>query len=498
MNPLFRSTTVTVAALSLVVFSDCSSGVIAADHEQQQHRMQHTHNIQSHRGNQEEFGIGSSSSGYEGILDEDFVPPWRDPVSSPTTPSTQSPSQAPTSTRVTTSPTASPTTSPETASPTRSPTAMPVPIVTTPAPVEPINVNIDSSSGDVLITTFDEVSGARETSCVNMPAIGTFVTEVFDIEYFLYLDDEGFDDQNTIQSIVDSYIVPELHDALVDIGMGCNSVDFISNKNVMVDLMSAGTDIVGAQCLINSIGDDGSLANATSCYEVWGKVEATMWFSPRRQRHLQGSTTPFSDREAYNEFTRWMEEAFDSLGGGGDGLLKTSFQGFANVNGFDGTYTELSQDVGVDVTAAFMGTALSVDDSGINIVFGLIAVIMGIMVLGFVVVAAVSRRKRNHKAILEHTRTVEDLELDSKDELNTTTDVVVDDEELFREDRPLPENFKVKLETADHDYRWIGEDRKNPIFVATERNMKFQDHLNVLRSRKEQEQRERQYESVFL
>lgn len=498
MNPLFRYTTVTVAALSLVVFSDCSSVVIAADHQQQQRHIQQAHNIQSHRGNQEEFGIGSISSGYEGILDEDFVPPWKDPVSSPTTaPTTQRPSQAPTSTRVTASPTASPTTSPETAPPTRSRTAIPVPIAATPAPVETINVNIDSSTGIVLNTTFDEVSGARETSCINMPAIGTFVTEVFDIEYFLYLDDEGFDDENTIQSIVDSYIVPELHDALVDIGMGCNSVDFISNKNVMVDLMSAGTDIVGAQCLINSIGDDGSLANATACYEVWGKVEATMWFSPRRQRHLQGSTTPFSDREAYNEFTRWMEEAFDSLGGGDSGLLETSFQGFANVNGFDGTYTELSKDVGVDVAAAFMGTALSVDDSGINIVFGLIAVIVGFMVLGFVVVVAVGRRKRNHKAILEHTRTVEDLELDSKDDLNTTADIV-DDDELFREDRPLPDDFKVKLESADHDYRWIGEERKNPIFVATERNMKFQDHLNVLRSRKEQEQRERQYELVSL
>lgn len=533
MNPLFRATTVTVATLALVSGSDGSSNiVVATDH----------HNTQLHRGNEQFFGIGAEKTRNfdESYFDEDFIPPWRDAeptvpvitITDPTPPTTKPPTVSPT-TPPTEPPTKAPTEPPTakpvilaTLSPTRSPTAMPVSssIVATPPPVEAIvDLEPEPEAGAlnnldpdaVLTTTFDEDSGVKETSCVLLPSIGNLVTEVLDIEYFLYLnEDEAIIDEETIQGIVDSSIEPRLHDALVDIGMGCNSVDFVTGKHVMVDLSSSGMDLIGAECSIDMV-DDVLRSNVTACYQVWGQVEATMWFAPRRQRqrklngnrHLQGSTTtPFGDREAYNVFTEWMEQAIDSLAGSdtndSDGetgveVVKASFQGFVNVNGFDGTNSDLTEDINIDLTAAFMGTAWTTDDGGINMVFGLVAIIAGAMVLSLVILVVVIRRKKSRKAFLEHAQCIEELALDSKDDLTNGADLV-DDESLFREDRPLPEDFKYKLESESHDYRWIGEERKNPIFVSTERNKEFRDHLDVLQRKKEQEVRAKQYESVML
>jgi len=478
MKPFSRTTASTVSALALVRMFDCGNGVAATD-QQQRHRQEQ-----------------SIPRNFEAV-DEQYVPPWRDPepnppiisISTPVDTSTSSPTLRPTN-----PPTNPPTESPTTAPPTRAPTARPV-------------QSFDFESGVLLNTTFDEGSGAKETSCNFMPAIGSFVTEVLDIEYFIYLGDDGIDDTDAIQDIVDSYIEPRLHDALVDIGMGCNSVDFVTAKHTMVDLASSAKDLIGAQCLVDPSGDDAMLANATACYQVWGKLEATMWFAPRRQRQLQVSTTPFGDRQAFNDFTQWMEEAFDSLTGGSDTaiqsnsdveFLKATFQGYANVNEFGGTDLQNAQGAGINIdrTSAFMGTAWSVEDGSIT-VYGILALVAGVMVFAFVIVLVVKRRRRNVDDFLEHAKGVEELELDSKDDLNDDA-VFVDDDDLFREELSLPEQFKVKLESSDHDYRWIGEERKNPIFVATNRNTQFQEHLNVLQQRKEEEQRIKNYEVAVL
>lgn len=486
MNPLFRTTAASVVTLVLVRLSDSSGGgVRATDHSH--HRQ--AHGSQLHRRN-EEYGIGASNAA-AGYVEEEFIPPWRDPE--PAAPTINITETTSTGMDPTASPTESPVVSP-TEPPTGAPIATPVPIVSTSAPVEAIESTPDSA----IVATFDEASGIKESRCAVLPSIGNFVTEVLDIEYFLYFMEDEMLDEESIQDIVDSSVEPRLHDALVEVGMGCNSVDFITAKHVMVDLSSGGNDLVGAQCLV-SAEDDLLLANATACYQVWGQVEATMWFSPNRRR-LQGATTPFGDREAFNEFTEWMEEAFELLtesDEAGSEILKASFQGYANVESVDGVNTELTQDVSIDRTAALMGAAYSADDGGISLVWGLVAIVAGVMVLATAIMIVVVRRKRNRKALFEHSRVVDDLKLDSKDDLDDNADLV-DDEYLFQEDESLPEKFKVKLEGADHDYRYIGEDRKKPIFVATERNKQFRDHLDVLKQKKEQEQRAKQYESVML
>lgn len=532
MHPFNRATMGTTVTLALFGgLSDSSSGVIAADRHQQSQAF----DKQLHRGTEEFYGIGS---GNYALRQDEYIPPWRDPVTStPTLSPTINPTALPTAFPTiqatlhptisrTADPTANPTFNPTlnptvnpTANPTVNPTAVPVPVVVTPVVDTPVvdtpvieTPAVDNTStsvhdlaaisGSIFHMKVDEETGAEQTTCGVLPSIGKFVSEAIDIEYFLYVEDDGVSEEGSIQAMIDSTIEPQLHDAIVDVGMSCRAGDYLTAKHVMVNFTSGGNAMVGAQCLVDNT--DGLIANATACYQVWAQVQATMWFSPsRRQRRLQGTTTPFGDREAFNLFTEWMEDAFDSLDvvvsndENDVQFVKTSFNGYVNVNDFDGTTLDELTDVGTDITSAFMGTAFSQEDGGINLVFGLIAIIAGVMVFAFVILVVVVRRRRNRKALFAHARCVDELELDSKDDLPETADVV-DDESLFREDRPLPEDLKVKLESADHDYRWVGEERTNPIFVATERNAEFLDHLDVLRRRREEEERLRQYESVML
>ena len=506
MSPLFRATAVTVATLALVSSFDGSSNnnnnsnsVVAA-----------TADI--HRSTQQQLD--------ESYFGEDWIPPWRDTEPYVAVISITDPTAGPTNTPPTEPPTKAPT-GPPTAPPQAAATASPTiaPTASTISDVEPEDVVNDVDPDAVLTTTFDEETGVNETSCALLPTIGNLVTEVLDIEYLLYLNEgEAIVDENTIQGIVDAFVEPRLHEALVTIGIGCDGANFVTGNHVMVGLSSSGQDLVGAACPIDTLDDatdmvlDSNItatAKATACYQVWGQIEATMWFAPRRQRRrLQGSTTtPFGDREAYNVFTEWMEEAVDSLAGSpttdSDGatgvqVVKASFQGFGNVNGFDGTNLDLTtQDTNIDRTAAFMGTAWTTEDGRINDAVGLVAIVAGAMVLCLVVLVVVVRRKKSRQAFLEHAQIVEDMALDSNDDLTDGADLV-DDESLFRGDRPLPDNFKLKLESDSHDYRWIGEERKNPIFVATERNKEFRDHLDVLKRKKEQEVRAKQYKSIML
>jgi hypothetical protein len=484
----------------------------------------------------------------------EWIPPWVDaPVSSPTlsfvvTPTTPSPvvttTASPTKSPTTNSPTKNPTASPSiktTSSPTRSPTVAPVPVAivvaTTVAPVPvsatttailnlPVSVPtlapqqqipsgpaIAPTEQVVLNTTIYENNGGIETSCMLLPSIGTYVTEIFDIEYFLYLGGENSEetiDIDDVQNIVDSLVEPKLHNALVDNGMGCRGTDFVSSKHTMIYLSSNGRDTVsGTRCPIDE-ADEFTNPTATSCYQVWGQLEATMWFSPsrrlrqlrqrQRQRHLQqNGATPFGDREAYNEFVSWMEDSFNSLtdtdntDAAGAGVLQVAtFKGFVNINGFDGTVMEQPQDVGITPTAAFIGSSYAQANDGgpINITFGLIIIVAGVLVLSFVVFFVIMRRKKNRRSYKEHTKCIDELELDSEDDMEYNPNVV-NDEDLFQEDRPLPAEYNVTMENADHDYRTCANpsckaclERKDPIFIATEKNIGFLENLSVLRDDK--------------
>ena len=153
--------------------------------------------------------------------------------------------------------------------------------------------------------------------------------------------------------------------------------------------------------------------------------------------------------------------------------------------------------MGVDLTASLKESGLKGDDSGIDFIWGVVAIVGGTLVLIFAISVFVSRRRKQANAILEHTRVVDELKLDSEDEIDHPE--MVNDEELFNDQDPLPEDLQVKLESESHDYRWIGEERnKSPIFVSTERKKGFHDHLATLKRKKEQEILERQYESAMI
>jgi len=487
MNPLVRATAATLAL----------AGVVAANGN---HNSQPQHQLRREL-QQQEYSIGTNGIPPKrvrnSIANEPYIPPWRDSLTkSPTFPPTTAPPTFPPTGLPTLSPTLFPTQAPvPTMAPSPGPPTDPptVPPPTNPPTKAPIEMIVGAGA----ITT--KLDNYLETSCALLPEIGTFVTETLDIEYALYLNDNaGTLDQLNLQPIIDGSIEPQLHEAIVDVGLGCDGVDFLQ-KFVMVSLSTSGRDLIGTECEIDQ--NDFLLTNATDCYAVWGQVEATMWFSPRRR--LQEATTPFGDREAFTAFTQWMEEAMDSLAGYSiedtdAEVVQASFKGYANVNEFDeATNVDLQKDLGVDITAAFMDSELSADARGINLTWGLLAIVAGAMVLVMALVIVVLRRKRNRKAFMEHVRVVEDLALDSKDEVNKSA--IVDDDDLFKEDNPLPENFKVKLESETHDYRWIGEQRQQtPIFVATERNKEFHDHLATLKRKKEQEVRAQQYEMAML
>ena len=335
-----------------------------------------------------------------------------------------------------------------------------------------------------------------------MPENGNFVTETLDIEYFLYVDNKkGSINDESAQAIVDDSIEPMFHEALADIGLGCETENFVSDRHVLVELSSSGRDVVVSECAM----DEATIAtNTTDCYTVWGQIEATMWFAPgRRQRNLE-ATTPFGDREAFNEFTNWLQESLASIDGsnveGFDAsMISASFQGYLNLNSIDGTNTELTTGdfLGVDLTASFQDSGLKADESGIDFIWGLVAIVGGTLVLIFAISVVISRRRKQANAILKHTRVVDDLKLDSADEIDHPE--MVNDEDIFQDPNPLPEDLQVKLESESHDYRWVGEERnKSPIFVATERKKGFHDHLETLKRKKEQEILDRQYESAMI
>lgn len=375
-------------------------------------------------------------------------------------------------------------------------------------------------------TTIDEY-GDITTNCTVLPTKGAVVTEVLDFEYFIYLtngeanptmDTDADADVDDVQKIINSLIMPSLHDYIVDRGMDCRDYrtqhSLVSLTSLVGSNNSAGNDefaqqqqqegillgrdtTVGARCSIDVDNNNNRIpTNATSCYQAWGQIQATMWFSPtrrrrhRRDRQLQQTTnspTPFGDREAFNGFASLVDNGFESLiltplsnnhTDTGVNVLKTTFQGFVNVNGFDGTVMEYPHGLGISPTAALMGSsyAAAANDGPINITLGVIVIVAGVMTLSFVVLFGVMRQRRKRRAYLEHAKAVdEELYMDTKDDdAGSNFDVVVDDASLFREDRPLPKEYEVTMENNDHDYRTCANpicnaclQRKDPIFIAT-------------------------------
>mmetsp|Transcript_29673 Transcript_29673/g.69837 ORF Transcript_29673/g.69837 Transcript_29673/m.69837 type:complete len:155 (-) Transcript_29673:170-634(-) len=154
-----------------------------------------------------------------------------------------------------------------------------------------------------------------------------------------------------------------------------------------------------------------------------------------------------------------------------------------------------------------MGTAYSVEhDPGFNKLMGTLALTAGGLILVLVLMVVVARRRRTNRAVREHAKCVEDMCLESRDDLPNEPGVV-DDESLFGEEDPLPENYRLRVEDAHHDYRTCAnpscklcrkEATSLPVFVATDKQKRFDHHLSVLHNTHDEELSARNYESVML
>jgi len=390
----------------------------------------------------------------------------------PVIPPTPFPTSYPTAAPVVppTSPTTlAPTTSPSTSAPTASRlTQLTSPPTGTPSLTtnqSPDDSN-ETEKGENIQTAIKS-DGGQVTACSIVPQYGTEVSESLDVEYFLYLGDNADStDSAAVQAIVDSLQV-QLHTALADVAFDCT--DFVTVEYTMVGLSNdgPGTDTVGAQCAL-----DDAPADATSCRQVWAQISVTIWFlGTRRQLEL----SPFGSRTVFFQLVDWLNVAFDSLADPDSGIIQASFKGFVNLDGIDGT--ELAEPhVGVDPTAAFMGTAYTSDVGGLPFSYGQAAVVLAGLVLVLIVVFAIRRRRRNQQKYVEHVKQI-DNRLDSSENSEMSPEVV-DDDSLFPEENPLPEEFEVQLEDVYHDYRTCAIptckaclERKDPIFVSTDRNM---------------------------
>jgi hypothetical protein len=158
------------------------------------------------------------------------------------------------------------------------------------------------------------------------------------------------------------------------------------------------------------------------------------------------------------------------------------------LDGFDGTVLGNPQ-TGSDPTSAFTGSSYEAQKGGLPFSYGQIAVIFAGLILMTIVVYVVIRRKRDHKAYVEHMKEIDNLHLDSNDDLNYDPEVV-DDESLFQDGDPLPEEYEVQLEDKDHDYRTCAIptcraclQRRDPIFVVTDL-LNFERNLSRLQPSK--------------
>lgn len=357
-----------------------------------------------------------------------------------------------------------------------SPTWLPTPESAPPSDVPSLTPSSSPTALEIFQTSVGEL-GFEETTCRTTPSVGTTVTEIVEFEYLLYLSPPA-DEGNDAQSLVDSLEV-KLHEALIAITMTCS--DFEDMKYSVVGLSKGGSDKLEGIC-------DVSNRTATSCYKVLATITVTVWNAILgRQRTLQDKL--LGGGESFDQFVEWMLEAMTMLQDEGEGIAEVAFNGFVNWNGGElPDHPDTSSDV---PTNALMGSAYSATDEGVvGFSFGMAAIAVGGLVLALIVVFTVTRRRRTHRAMLQHVKHVDDLRWDLSDDHNTQPGIV-DDESLFSQsDKVLPDEYEIRLEDIHHDYRTCASptcracmERKEPIFVATEKRA-FLAHLTALRPEK--------------
>ncbi len=302
-----------------------------------------------------------------------------------------------------------------------------------------------------------------------------------EFEYFLYLGPPADGTADAI-SLVDSLEVT-LHEALVAIAMTCS--DFADAKYSVVGLSKGASDSVEGLCDASN-----GPVEATSCYKVLASITVTMWNAIwRRQRKLQNNL--IGGGVSFDQFVEWLLEAMSTVQNQEEGILEVAFNGFVNLDGIAGTELSDHTDISSDPTNAFIGSAdSSTDTGGGDFSYGIAAIAVGGVALALIVVFAVSRHRRSHRAILQHVKHVDELRLDTFDELDTKTRIVDDDSLFEHTENLLPNDYEVQLEDIDHDYRTCASptcrvclERREPIFVPTEKR-DFLRHLSDLRPEK--------------
>jgi hypothetical protein len=394
------------------------------------------------------------------------------PVTDPPTPSPVFPTDPPTPSSVTDPPTPTPTTDPPTFaltpnitnSPTASPTVLP-----SSAPTE----EPESYEESTIKTT-----GGQETNCSWVPtSTGVSITETLELEYILYLNDGATaataSDTIAIQATVD-LLQSKLHQSLADVSFNCSDLTDQAFSIVGLSHNGPGSDVVGASCSLEA-----GPSEATSCHKILAQMTVTVWFSEdqsrrsmiRQYRGLQSS--PFGGNAAFHQFLAWLESAFAVLPDPNAGILATEFIGFVNLGGFDGTVLS-DPHQSVDTPNSLIDSNKSIEESGLSLSYGHALIVVAGVIMVTLLVFVLGRRWRNGRAMKKHLTNEDNLHLDTIEELRRNHEIV-DDESLFQEGTPLPEEFEVQLESLHHDYRTCVSPsclaclrRKDPQFVLTD------------------------------
>ncbi|KAG7350426.1 hypothetical protein IV203_009786 [Nitzschia inconspicua] len=322
-------------------------------------------------------------------------------------------------------------------------------------------------------------NGGQETRCSHVPASsGMPVTETVDLEYFLYLNENAVTAESNAtmttteeaQDIVDSLLQPKLHNILADVAFNCSDLAQQAFSIVMLSNDGPGTDLVVAPCTLEAGPSD-----ATACYQVWAQMTVTIWFSDNSRRVLERNlqNTPFGGQSAFYQFVDWLETAFSVLPEADAGVVGTDFKGFVNMGGLGGTSLSDPQQFG-DTPSSLIESSKSIKQSGMPFSYGQAMIVLAGLIMVTLLVFILKRRWRNDRALRKHLEEVDDLHLDTIDEMEEYP-IIVDDASLFQEKRPLPEEFEVQLEDLHHDYRTCASpscraclQRKDPQFVLTD------------------------------
>ncbi|KAG7339247.1 hypothetical protein IV203_002129 [Nitzschia inconspicua] len=405
------------------------------------------------------------------------VPPWFDETPSPTS-------------TVFTSTTDSPTVSPteyDTEFTTNSPTSADTEISTFSDTEGDADANLTTSSEpptespESYVETSINSNGGQETRCSYVPeSSGMSVTEIVHLEYFLYLNENVMAmESNTTtttmtteeaQDIVDSLLQPKLHNTVADVAFNCSYLPQQAFSIVMLSNDGPGTDLIVAPCTLEAGPSD-----ATACYQVWAHMTVTIWFSDNSRRVLERNlqNTPFGGQSAFYQFVDWLETAFSVLPEAEAGVVGTEFKGFVNMGSLGGTSLSDPQQFG-DTPSSLIESSKSIKQSGMPFSYGQAMIVLAGLIMVTLLVFILKRRWRNDREVRKHLEEVDDLHLDTIDEMEEYP-VIVDDASLFQENRPLPEEFEVQLEDLHHDYRTCASPScraclqpKDPQFVLTD------------------------------